>query len=619
MVYADIDTVDRSRIAITATYYQRDQVKTIPGTRWSTADAKWKAPLAWTTCLALRGTFGADLELGDDLTRWAVEEYDSRIRPAMNLRDRLTIDDIPDDEMTSVIDTAHTAGEEMKMFKHQSAGAAFMATTGSCLIGDETGTGKSAQAICALRTMHRMGKSVFPVLIVAPNSVKRTWQREWEQWWPGIVTQVIEGGIVSRRKALETPAHVYIINWDVLPKHSRLARYGNIALKRCIECGGVDERVGPNQCEVHERELNQIPFRTIVADEIHRAKNPRAKWARALWSISSADSVAHRYGLTGTPIQDNVGDMWSLMHFIAPDEYPSKTAYIDRFVEVTYNLWGAMELKGIKPPMEKEFFDGLHTRFRRMTKKAVLPFLPPILRETRYVDMGPQQAKAYKQIASEMLAELESGNVLVVKNTLSKSTRLVQFASAYARTEDITLPDGRVDTIARMQEPSNKIDAFMDDYSSGDLGDGSIIVFSESRQLIELLHGRLEKKSIPHSMIVGGQTGEERQMNIDEFQAGATKLVLVTIKAGGVGLTLTAADTMVFLSRSWSSIDQVQAEARGHRIGSERHESVKIIDYVSNGTIETYQVQRLGDKMERIEEITRDAELLRRVLKGEAT
>lgn len=617
MVFADIDMADPTRIAITSPYYQRDQVKTIPGTRWSASDAKWKAPLAWTTCLALRGTFGEDLELGDALVKWANDEFTTRIRPTTLLRDRLTLDDLGEDEHTHIIDTAVKAGDEMKMFRHQTAGAAFMATSGSCLIGDETGTGKSAQAICALRTLHRTGAEVFPVLIVAPNSVKRTWQREWEQWWPGIVTQVIEGGAVARRKALETPAHVYIVNWDVLPKHSRLSRYGNIALKRCVECGGIDERVGPNTCEVHIRELNQIPFKTIVADEVHRSKNPKAKWARALWSLSSAPSVNHRYGLTGTPIQDNVGDMWSLMHFIAPDEYPSKTAYIDRFVDVTYNIWGAMELKGIKPATESEFFAGLHTRFRRMTKKAVLPFLPPILRETRYVDMGPQQARAYKQIAEEMIAELESGNVLVVKNTLSKSTRLVQFASAYARVEEITLPDGRVDTIAKMQAPSCKLDAFMDDYTSGDLGDGAIIVFSESRQLVEMLHTRLEKKSIDHSMIVGGQTGEERQQNIDDFQAGKTKLILVTIKAGGVGLTLTAADTMVFLSRSWSSIDQVQAEARGHRIGSEKHDSVKIIDYVSNGTIESYQVQRLSDKMDRIEDITKDADLLRRVLKGE--
>lgn len=637
-VRASIDGYE-PRIALQTQYHHRDQAKSLPGAAWSVQDRAWKLPLAWTSCLALRETFGDELEIAQDLADWAWNEKTNRIDPAMALREIVQLDDgaqrhpnqeddgrptydetddplvigegVPD---TAFVRQALILQKELNLFPHQAAGAAFMATAMQCGIFDETGTGKSAQTIAAMRILHREGHKIFPMLVIAPNTVKKTWERELERWWPGLVTSLVGGGAAGRRKALEKPAHVYIMNWDLLAKHSRLSKYGNFALKRCTECGGLDERVSVTQCEVHKRELNQLTFNTVVADEAHRAKSPTAKWTRALWSAS--EGAKYRYALTGTPIQDTLVDLWAILRFISPEEYSGKSRFVDRFAETGYNMWGAFQVFGVREGAKNEFYAGVNPRMRRMLKKIVLPFLPPIVRETRYVEMVPAQSKAYKQMVKDTIAELEGGSV-VAMNPLSRATRLLQFASAYAELDVKELPDGRVDSHVRLTAPSNKVNAFISDVKEGDFNESSIIVFTQSRQLLEVLSAEMTKKGMDHGIISGAVPTEKRQEAIDRFQDGKDRYILVTIDAGGVGLTLTKAEYMVFLQRSYSSTAQKQAESRGHRIGSEMHDKVTIVDYVSQDTIEEQQLARLDGKYGRIESIVRDNDLLLKLLKQE--
>ena len=147
-----------------------------------------------------------------------------------------------------------------------------------------------------------------------------------------------------------------------------------------------------------------------------------------------------------------------------------------------------------------------------------------------------------------------------------------------------------------------------------DFASESIVVFAQSRQLINLLSARLDKLGIAHGLITGGQTEDERQVDMDRFQKGTLKLILCTIQAGGVGITLTKASTAVFLQRSWSRVDMEQAVNRVHRIGSEIHESITIIDYVTPDTAEIGVLQALETKGERFEEVVRDESLMRRLL-----
>jgi SNF2 family DNA or RNA helicase len=358
-------------------------------------------------------------------------------------------------------------------------------------------------------------------------------------------------------------------------------------------------------------------FSTVIADEAHRIKDPKSQQTRAL--KAAAGDAEFRFAMTGTPIANDVVDLWSILNFIDPVEWPSKTRWIDRLVDITYNVFGGIVVSGVKADRKAEFDATVYPRMRRMTKEVVLPFLPEVLTERRDVPMTPKQEKAYKDLSEHMITLLESGEMLTVTNTLTLSLRLLQMASAYGEvtTKETVDPDTGEVRIAEklvLSDPSSKIDAFMDDID--DFKGNSVVVFAVSRQLIMLLSKQLEKHKIPHGLIVGGQHPIDRQQAIDEFQAGKTKFILVTVAAGGTGITLTAANTAVYLQRSWSMIDMEQAAARYHRIGSEIHDSILRIDYVTPGTMEEAVIAALEGKSAGLEDLVKDKELLRKAMRG---
>jgi SNF2 family DNA or RNA helicase len=193
----------------------------------------------------------------------------------------------------------------------------------------------------------------------------------------------------------------------------------------------------------------------------------------------------------------------------------------------------------------------------------------------------------------------------------------LQFASSYAETEVENVIDPETGEMKQkvnvfLKAPSNKVDAFMEDLP--DFGESQVVVFAASRQLIELLSDKMTKKNIDHGLITGAIPLDEREHYMNTFQDGDLKYILCTTGAGGTGITLTAADTAVYLQRPWSMIESEQSEARVRRIGSEKHESITIIDYVSSGTIDETVIQAIETKSNRLQEILQDQALLKRIL-----
>jgi SNF2 family DNA or RNA helicase len=534
------------------------------------------------------------LTVGPALTEWATNELNTRINPSNAFRELESAD-----------------GDE-DLFPHQRAGVQFLKTARRALLADEPGLGKTAQAIRALKAIQDSGEEVFPILIVCPNTLKKNWAREFARWWPGVKTQVIKGTSTQRKKQFESGADIYIINWESLRSHSRLSGYGSIALVHCKPCGGLNEAVTETRCEVHPRELNNIDFKAVVADEIHRSKDPKSKQSRALWSATGNAQI--RFALTGTPIANNVVDLWSILHWLSPQDWPSKTKWIDRMIDIMLNAFGGMMVIGVKPMMQDEFYKSVNPVMRRMLKKVVLPHLPPIVNERRDIEMSPKQKKAYEQMRDTMIAELESGDALTAPSILTQTTRLLQFASSYADTT-VDETTGEIKTV--LTEPSCKVDSLMDDISNGDFGDDSVAVCAVSRQLIEILSAAMTKAKIPHGLITGAQTEDERQKAVDDFQEGRIKWILFTAQAGGVGITLTTARRLVMLQRPWSLVDHKQALDRVHRIGSEIHDSILIMDYVTEGTIEERVLQVLETKSDNFEQIVRDKDQLMKLLKDD--
>lgn len=563
--------------------------QTIPGGKYDTHLHRWTAPLTWATCKALRGIFQDRLEIGPQLYEWASNEYASRIYPALTSR---LLTEAPGDP---------------DLYPFQRAGVQFLATAKRALLCDEMGTGKTVQSIRTLAELVRRGENPFPVLVICPNTLKRTWLAEFEKWWPGLEVTVADGGAQHKRKAIAEAPYVCIINWESLRMFSRLAPYGSLRLRHCWICDPTlqegDPTGKPALCERCLKELNTRSWKTIIADEAHRMKDAKAKQTRAAWACVTPDTE-YRYALTGTPIANNPIDMWPALHMIDSKSWPSRGSYIDRYCLVATNPWsGGTNVIGIRPEMRQEFFEIIDPNMRRMPKEAVLPFLPPKTYITRYVEMTTKQAKAYKQMEDNLVTQLDHG-LLVAMNPLVQLTRLVQFASAYAELNE----EGEV----KLDAPSCKVDALLEVLE--DMDNDPCVVFAQSRQLIEIAGRALVKRNITHGFITGGQSTIERQMAINAFQEGQIRVILATVAAGGVGITLTRANTAVFMQRSWSMVDNRQAEDRVHRIGAEVHDKINIVDIIATGTVEERQRDVLSGKDELLEEIVRDREFLARML-----
>jgi SNF2 family DNA or RNA helicase len=289
-------------------------------------------------------------------------------------------------------------------------------------------------------------------------------------------------------------------------------------------------------------------------------------------------------------------------------------------MDVSFNAYGQETVIGVKKHMEWEFFGGLDPHLRHMPKELVLSFLPPIVYERRDVEMAAKQKKAYDEMKKRMIASLENDDktdMLVTTSPLTKMTRMLQLASSYGEVEVYEEFDKKKQKMVKRQrlivgDPSCKLDAFMDDIE--DFGDESVVVFGVSRQLIELLAKRMDKAKIPYGLITGAQTVEQRQEAMDAFQRGEIQFILCTVAAAGTGITLTKGSIAVFLQRSWSMIDNLQAEARVHRIGSEVHDVVRIIDYVTTDSVEETVSIAIEKKEQNLEKILRSKLLLKRML-----
>lgn len=587
----------KPRLHIESDYPLRDRelIKSLPGSRYSTKTHQWTAPLTWASLQAMRGMFGEHLVVCEDVEQWAWTYFNERVSPAITAR--------------NAWDAEHLAETFPDLYPFQRGGVDFMSAAKGALLMDEMGTGKTPQTIRTLWNLVLNGENPFPAIVIAPNNMTITWKKEFERFFPGVNVEVIKGGAAQKQKIIrKKDVHVFVINFEAVRIHSRLAPYGGMSLRRCVKCDPtlLDAKLfSPARCEIHPKELNEIKFKTLIVDEAHRLKNPKAKQTRATVALRTPETK-FVFGLTGTAIADSPVDLWPVLNLIDPDQFPSRSGYIDRYCLTSFDMFGTMSIVGLNPINKDEFFKVVDPITRRMPKAAVLPFLPSKVFSTRYEEMTPKQAKAYKEMDENQIAILgaDYAGVTVSANPLTELTRLTQFSSSFAELDE----EGNV----RLTLPSNKVTALLEIME--DLGpDEPVVVFAQSRQLIELAAKALEKNKISYSLIVGGQSPDEREMSKEDFQSGRVRAILCTIAAGGIGITLTRAKTAIFLQRSWSMIENKQAEDRVHRIGSEIHDSIQIIDIVSPGTIEEQQRVALAGKEERLQEIMRDADIVARV------
>lgn len=326
-------------------------------------------------------------------------------------------------------------------------------------------------------------------------------------------------------------------------------------------------------------------------------------YTRALWAIS--EKAEFRFALTGTPIANNPGNLWGIMHFVSPKEYPRKTTWVERYALTTPNPYsGYVDIVGFRADNREELDSFLLPRFLRRPKQAVLTELPPKTYLQREVQLVAKQKKAYDQFRKNLVAQVEDGAIFAV-NPLIEMLRLRQLACAFGKATN----DGTGGMT--LSEPSSKLDEMMAVLE--ELGDRQLVVFAEQVQLVNLAGHRLEKANIPYVRITGQVNELERARNIEMFQTGQRRVLVATLGSGSEGITLTAADTLMFIQRSWSQVHNKQAEDRIHRLGQES-DNVTIIDIVAAGTVDEHVNKVLLRKHENLEELCRDKETIMRWL-----
>lgn len=617
------------RLDIKTEFQDKELVKECLGTYWDNQRRTWHCPRTVAALLQLRNIFGPRLTYSDEVEEW--------VRPLKERMDYARY-------LARLVDPGVTLEG---LFPWQVADYQWAWTIigdgGGALLGNDQGTGKTVSASVILANL----EDALPALVICPNSVKRVWRDELPKWIPGVNVYVIQGTAPKRKaliaEALADPRSVMVINYEGVRGHSRLAPYGSTRLKRCAACGGVEpivevrpvlsesgehiivdgepqyeevvtnasEVVKPNQCHVHKRELNDTGvLRTVILDEAQALADPTSQQTRACWAVCHDPSVTRRLATTGTPIANNIADLFGIMHAVQRDEYPVRSAFIDRYAQQEWNAYGGMDIRGIRADHAQELFAFLDPRYRRITKDQAAPWLPPKYRSHRFIELPPKMRKAYDEMDKKLITRLEDGTVLFSPSELTLSTRLIQLSSSYGTVEQAHVGmdelgnDVYEDKYIMTDNPSPKIDELMQVLTERG-PERPLACYAVSKQLLNLASERLKARGIAHGMITGDVSEPERIKALDDFQAGRLACLLFN-DAGSTGLTMTAADTILRLQRSWSILKNLQVEDRVHRIGSEVHERIHVVDVIAQDTVEEWQLLRLVQKLEQLEQLRRD-------------
>ncbi|MDN5717255.1 MAG: DEAD/DEAH box helicase [Janibacter sp.] len=419
------------------------------------------------------------------------------------------------------------------------------------VLADDMGLGKTVQALALLARAHEAGDLDRPVLVVAPTSVVGTWASEAAKFVPDL--EVCTLGSTHKRRGSSVVeavegAQLVVTSYAVL--------------------------------RIDAEQFTEVEWRGVILDEAQFVKNDRSKIHQALRGLSAPFVLA----VTGTPLENSLMDLWSLFALAAPGLYPRRDQFNDLY------------RKPIESGAQPELLDRLRRRIRplmlRRTKEQVALDLPPKQVQVLPVDLTPTHRRVYdrhlQRERKRVLGLLEDpdGNRVAI---LASLTRLRQ----------LSLDPGLVDEELLGQGASAKIDVLVEHLRELAVEGHRALVFSQFTGFLGLVRDRLDAEGITTSYLDGSTTN--RPEVIDGFKQGEQTAFLISLKAGGVGLTLTEADYVFILDPWWNPAAEAQAIDRVHRIGQDR--PVMVYRLVSTGTIEEKVLalqERKRDLFERV-------------------
>lgn len=519
------------------------------------------------------------------------------------------------------------------LFDFQRAAVAHLARVKRAILADDMGLGKTVQGISAVEEYRLRNPSDDgtlrdgPKLVVAPKSVTRGWLRELERWLePGTFgVQVADNSNPAKRheqvaQAIRDDLWL-IINWEQLRiKHEIIkitSRGGAVRREKRLTMKEPLFQV-PWAAWMHLG-LDDLDVRTvdrlkgakdkvqvgrwlaILADEIHRAKNPRAKQSRGLHRTDAELML----GFTGTPVMNSPDELWSLLHWLWPTQYTSHDKFFNMYVDYYEETYGSRQGKiitGVKNP------DGLRFELRgrvvRRTQGSVRS-LPGHRRIYFPVELLPAQKKTYKEAERQMWVEIEkaidagdinaarTGEALMTGNT-SSLYAIPNGGARVVRLQQI------IENLALLGGPD--VSATMDEFEDRfeDSRPEPWVVFCKFRESASLLADRLRKNhSANVAIYTGEQSAVERTRIEDRFQRGELDAIVGTLGALKEGITLTRANRGYFLTRDWVPAGNEQPEARyADRIGQHRKSTTFIPQAI--GTVATSKVEPINRLKEKI-------------------
>ena len=427
---------------------------------------------------------------------------------------------------------------------YQEAGVRWMAKLRALgchgLLADEMGLGKTVQVLSLLRCFP--AESGLPSLVVCPASVVPVWRSEAERWFPGMQTAVLHSG-----RNFSGPEGGTVQLW--IASYTQLRR--------------------------HKHLLQAVRFSHAVLDEAQMIKNPDAKVTQACFAIQ-ADC---RFALTGTPIENRLLDMWTLFRFLMPGLLGSRK----RFVEACEQAQAE----------QREAFEGrlrkqISPFVLRRRKEAVGRDLPPKVEMDLICPISPLQQRAYEGLLARGHAEFEGG----LERALEE--RPMHLFALLTRLRQVCCDPGLLPDMSADPEQSGKVALLLTRLSevlAGDgTGSGKVVIFSQFAKLLRRLRPLLRRRFKVEVTELTGAT-KDRAAVVAAFQeAEAPRILLVSLRAGGTGITLSAADYVFLMDPWWNPAVENQAVDRVHRIGQKR--SVFVYRMVTRGTIEE-RIQRL--------------------------
>lgn len=414
------------------------------------------------------------------------------------------------------------------------------------ILADDMGLGKTLQSIAFLLSQREKYPEAKPALVVSPASLVYNWQAEFEKFAPTMNVKIINGTAAERKKLLE-------------------------------ELEGIDVAITSYPLLRQDSEAyEELQFSTLILDEAQAIKNHLTKQAKAVRSIRARE----RFALSGTPIENSLDELWSIFDVILPKFFPNKKEF--------KNLSQERISK-----MSRPFI-------LRRVKKDVLKELPDKIESVQYSELTKQQKELYigyldkiKNETADALSEGLQKNRMKILAGLTRLRQLCCHPSLFI--EDYAAESGKMNQLLDMVESARE-------------NDHRILIFSQFASMLKLMRNEFEEQGIDVFYLDGQTPSKDRVEMVNRFNEGEKEIFLISLKAGGTGLNLTGADTVILYDLWWNPAVEEQAAGRAHRIGQKN--VVQVHRLITKGTIEEKIYSLQQRKRELIENVIQPGETM---------